>query len=463
VVAIVKAAPPAPGWNYSSEAEQSVIGGLLLDNDALDNVADLLAPADFYTLEHREMFSAIVALIRDMKPADILTVYDRLRAKDPDQFSDKTAAYLGQLSVNTPSAANVRRYAEIVRERSIARALFAAGIEISDSVRNSGTRPVEELVDQAQERVMAIDEQRARGRQAFQTLDHLLPQVVQFVDRQHERYQSMGENGVSGVSTGFIDLDRMTNGLQAGELLILAARPSMGKSSLALNIAEHAARSTQQWALYFNLEMGNREQGLRTLGAAARITVQRLASGRIYDDEWPRVSQALPKMKGVKLAFNEHAGLTIMELRALARRAQRELGPVCLIIVDYLQLMLAGETETNRANQLAEISRGLKLLAKEMQVPVMALAQLNRELEKRGNKRPMMSDLRDSGALEQDADVILFIYRDEVYHADSPNKGIADILIAKQRNGPVGKIELMFSAEHTRFENIVPRSLREAT
>jgi len=465
VTALLKTVPASASqasWTCNLEAEQAVLGGLFLDNAALDNVADLIGHEDFYTLEHREIFRTIVELVRNMKPADTVTVFDRMRLKDPDRFGDEHLKYLVSLAVNTPSAANVRRYAEIVRERAIARALFSAGIEISNAVREPGARTIEDLVDQAQERVLAVDQQRARAGSVFQTLDHLLPEVVSFVDRQHERYVNKQQGDVIGVPTGFADLDRMTTGLHDGELIILAARPSMGKSSLALNIIEHAARKLEKWGLYFNLEMGNREQGLRTLGAASRVTVQRLATGRIYQEEWTRVSEAIPKMKGVRIAFNEHAGLTITELRALARRAMRELGPVCLIVVDYLQLMLAGETETNRANQLAEISRGLKLLAKEMHVPILALAQLNRELEKRGNKRPMMSDLRDSGALEQDADVILFIYRDEVYHADSPNKNIAEILIAKQRNGPVGKIELMFSAEHTRFENILPRSMREA-
>jgi replicative DNA helicase len=438
-----------PDWSHSIEAEQSVLGALMLDNVAFDRVADLISERDFYTREHRAIFRAIAKLIDAGKGADVVTVTERLTAENAQEFG-KVASYLGMLAQETPSALNIRRYAELVRERSILRRLFGAAQDTCVAVANFGGRDAGVLLDEAQARIMEISEHRV-GREDFQPASQVLAQAFEFIDHQYHRDDP---NAPTGVPTGFIDLDSMTSGLHPGQLVILAARPAMGKSALALNITEHAASVTGKWALFFTLEMGNREQALRMIAAGAGINVQRLVTGRLYDEEWSQLSAAVSRMHDLPIAFNEQAGLTVMELRALARRAMREHpGGLSLVVVDYLQLMLASDNEANRAMQLAEISRGLKLLAKELQVPVIALSQLNRDLEKRTNKRPVMSDLRDSGALEQDADVILFIYRDEVYNASTEYKGSAEIIICKQRNGPVGMVRLAFRADHTRFEN----------
>ena len=436
----------------SIEAEQSVLGALLLDNAAWDKVADLIGAGDFYTQDHRVIFQYVGQLIEQNRPADTLTVAEILqRSGKLEEVGGQ--AYLGQLSLNTPSAANVRRYAEIVRDRSIMRALASAATRIAESVYNPQGRDAKTLLDEAQSAVMAVGERARRGQGDFEKADQVIAEVTQFVDSQHARYVAGKANDVIGVPTGFVDLDHKTTGLQPGELILLAARPAMGKSALAVNIAEGAARRTGRWALMFSLEMPNRSLGLRLLAAGAKVNVQRLVTGRVYDDEWDGVAKASHDLRDVKIAFKFSPGLTISEMRAAARRGVRELGEPCLIVVDYLQLMMSGETESNRATQLADISRGLKLLAGELDVPVLALSQLNRELEKRVNKRPVMSDLRDSGALEQDADVILFIYRDEVYRPDSADPGKAEIIIAKQRNGPTGVVPLTFRGDFTRFDN----------
>lgn len=443
-----------PGWNCSEEAEQSVLGALLLDNAAFDRVADVVREPDFYSGGHRRVFRVMSHMIEAGRIADLVTVSERLSADDAAAFRDLGGpAYLASLAQNTPSSANVRRYAEIVRERSVARQLYGAAQDISLSVTASRGRPVSELVDEAQQRVLEIGEGHRTGRQDFIDTQALLGQVLEFVDYQYHREV---HDDVTGLPTGFRDLDIQTTGMQPGQLIIVAARPAMGKSAFALNVAENASRASQRHAAVFNLEMGNRETGLRLLAARSGVNVQRLVTGRINDAEWQRVSAAIGALSSVPMLFHEHAGLTVTDLRALARRAVRERGSLSVIVVDYLQLMLAGTAESNRAMQLAEITRGLKLLAKELQVPVIALSQLNRELEKRVNKRPVMSDLRDSGALEQDADVILFIYRDDYYHPNSAEPGVAEIIIAKQRNGPVGTVRLRFRADRTRFEDEHP-------
>lgn len=438
-----------PEWSHSLEAEQSVLGALLLDNTAFDRVADLIGERDFYTGEHRAIFRGITALIEAGKAADLVTVFERLSAENAQAYGG-LAPYLGAMAQNVPSALNIRRYAELVRERSLLRRLFTASRETCEAVANFAGREAGTLLDEAEARILAISHQRL-DRAEFQPVEQALSQAFEFIDHQYHRADP---NAPTGVPTGFVDLDSMTSGLHPGQLVILAARPAMGKSALALNITQHAARATGKRALFFTLEMGNREQALRLLAAEAHVNVQRLVTGRLYDREWSDISDAMSRLQGLPISLNEKAGMTVMELRAFARRAARE-NPagLSLVVVDYLQLMLAGDNEANRATQIAEISRGLKLLAKELQVPVVALSQLNRELEKRHNKRPVMSDLRDSGALEQDADVILFIYRDEVYNRDSEHKGTAEIIVAKQRNGPVGTVRLMFRADNTRFEN----------
>ncbi len=446
-------AEAAPSWNHSYEAEQSVLGGLLLDNNSLDQVVDLLSPDDFYVESHRLIFRAIVAELGNGHPADPLTVADNLqRSGKLEEVGG--AAYLGSITFNTPSAANIRRYAELVRDRSIARRLFGVARGICESVTATRGMDINQVLDSAQSQVLAVGDKAQAGQASFVCADKVMPEVLAFVDLQHERYASGSRDDVIGVPTGFVDLDRMTTGFHPGELIILAARPGMGKSALVLNMAEYAAVKLGQWAQVFTLEMRVREQGLRLLAAGAGVNVQRLVTGRVNDEEWPRVANASHKLADAKIAFNFTPGLTIKEMRALARRGGRELGKPCMIVLDYVQLMVAdAENESTRATQLAEISRGAKLLAQEMEVPVILLSQLNREVEKRGNKRPVMSDLRDSGALEQDADVIMFIYRDEVYNKNSPHAGTAEIIIAKQRNGPIGDLRLTFRADLTRFVN----------
>ena len=443
---------PSP-WMYSPEAEQSVLGALLIDNTAIDRVADLVAAGDFYLGNHRAIYRAAVGLIEKGRSADMVTVNERL-ALDPDARDCGGLAYLAELAVNTPSAHNVRRYAEIVRERSVLRSLFKATRRIQERIADSRGAEVKVLLDEAQSLVMAIGESRLPGRTDFQTLESLLAGVLEFVDNQHQRFRDGTLGDVTGLPTGFVDLDRLTSGFHPGQLILLAARPAMGKSALSLNIAEYAARSSKKTATFFSMEMTNREQGLRLLAANAGVNVQRLVSGRVNEQEWARVAAVTGKLQGVPMVFNEAGALTVTELRALARRAMRECGGLSLVVIDYLQLMGAeASSEQNRAAELADITRGLKKLAKELSVPVLALSQLNRQVESRPNKRPVMSDLRDSGALEQDADVILFIYRDEVYHKDSEDKGTAEIIIAKQRNGPIDTVRLTFRADSTRFAN----------
>ena len=429
-----------------------MLGGLLIDNSAYDKVADLLQESDFFTRDHRTIFRAIFQLIEDNKPADALTVHDVLsRRNEAEQVGGQ--AYLGSLAVNTPSAANIRRYGEIVRDRSVMRSLYAAGTNIVDSVRNSHGAETRELLDKAQGAVVSIRERSQKGEAEFTDTRSLMVGVVEFIDGQFQRFRQGLSNDVTGVATGFIYLDRMLTGLHPGQLVVLAARPSMGKSAFALNIAESAAAVSEKSAAIFSMEMSRHELGLRLLAAGARVNMQRLATGRIREEEWPRITDAIGRINELPIIFNETGSLTVMELRAMARRAFRENNGLSVIIVDYLQLMSGTDPRANQATQLSEITRGLKHLAKELQVPVIALSQLNRELERRPNKRPIMSDLRESGAIEQDADVILFIYRDEVYHADTTERGTAEIIVAKQRNGPTGTIYLTFRADHTRFLN----------
>jgi replicative DNA helicase len=442
-------------WGHSDEAEQSLLGALLLDNLAFDRVCDVVSERDFYAAVHRNIFRAIARMIDAGRPADLITVSDRLMTEDAERFAKEGGAgYLASLAQASPGAVNARRYAEIVRERSIARQLYQAGMTITTSVAGSVGQDIGQLVDQAQSAVIALGEAQMPGRGDFIDTNRLMGQVLEFVDHQFHRDHA---DPLIGVTTGFKDLDCQTTGLQPGDLIIVAARPSMGKSALALNMAEAAARHVQKPAVVFNLEMGNRQTGLRLLAAKAGVNVQRLVTGRLNDDEWSRITKSIAVLHDLPMLFHEHAGLTVNDVRALSRRAMRERHGLSMIMVDYLQLMVTGSSDTNRANQLAEVSRGLKLLAKELHVPVVALSQLSRDVEKRVNKRPMMSDLRESGALEQDADVIVFIYRDEYYHPNkTEDRGIAEIIVAKQRNGPIGTVRLRFRADNTRFEDEFP-------
>ncbi|NRF68565.1 replicative DNA helicase [Aquincola sp. S2] len=442
---------------HSNEAEQSVLGGLLIDNQAWDRAGDLINDSDFYRYEHREIFNAIAVLINASKPADVITVFERLQSNGKAE-SCGGLAYLNALAQSVPSAANLRRYAEIVRERAILRKLISASDEIATNAFNPQGRAVSQILDEAEGRIFKIGEEGSRNKQGFIGISEL---AVQLIDRVTELYEN-GAEDVTGVRSGFYDMDRMTAGLQKGDLLILAARPSMGKTAFALNIAENVAVNEGLPVLVFSMEMGASQLALRMVGSLGRIDQSGLRTGRIKDDEWGRLTEAVDKLSKAPLYIDETPGLNPAELRARARRMARQHGTVGLIVIDYLQLM-SGTSKSdgeNRATELSEISRGLKALAKELQCPVIALSQLNRSVETRTDKRPMMSDLRESGAIEQDADVIMFIYRDEYYTKDQCKEpGIAEIIIGKQRNGPVGTVKLTFLKPLTKFDNLAPGAL----
>lgn len=434
---------------HSIEAESSVLGGLLLDNGAWERVGDLLVESDFYRYEHRLVFSGISALINQNKPADVITVFEQLKNQGKsDEVGGLT--YLNSLAQYVPSASNIRRYAEIVRERAILRKLVTASDEIATSAFNPKGKQVDKILDEAEQKIFNIGEEGSRMKQGFQTMDKL---VLQLMDRVQE--MSDNPNDITGVPTGFYDLDRMTSGFQAGDMIVLAARPSMGKTALAINIAEHVALNEGLPVAVFSMEMGAAQLAVRIVGSIGRIDQGHLRTGKLTDDEWPRLTEAIEKLRPVSLHIDETPGLTPSELRANARRLARTCGKLGLIVVDYLQLMSGSSSEgENRATELGEISRGLKMLAKELQCPVLALSQLNRSVETRTDKRPMMSDLRESGAIEQDADIIMFIYRDEYYNKESKEPGVAEIIIGKQRNGPTGTIKLAFLKQLTRFESL---------
>ena len=437
----------------SIEAEQSVLGGLLLDNSAWDRAGDLLTDSDFYRYEHRLIYAAIGALVNATRPADVITVFEQLQSLGKAEECGGLV-YLNALAQSVPSAANLRRYAEIVRERAILRKLIAASDDIATSAFNPQGRAVSQILDEAEGKIFTIGEEGSRARQGLQSMDAL---IVALIDRVNELHEN-GAEEVTGVRTGFYELDKYTAGLQPGDLLVLAARPSMGKTALALNIAEHVAVNEGLPVVVFSMEMGASQLALRMVGSLGRIDQQHLRTGALRDDEWGRLSEAVDKLGKVSLFIDESPALTPSELRARARRQARQCGKLGLIVVDYLQLMSGSSSnEENRATVLGEISRGLKSLAKELQCPVLALSQLNRSVESRTDKRPMMSDLRESGAIEQDADVIMFIYRDDYYTKDaSKEPGVAEIIIAKQRNGPTGFFKLTFLKPLTKFDNLAP-------
>ena len=435
---------------HSIEAESSVLGGLLLDNHAWDRVGDLLVEGDFYRHEHRLIFAAIAGYINASKPADVITVYEKLQSQGKAEEIGGLV-YLNSLAQYVPSASNIRRYAEIVRERGILRKLVTASDEIAANAFNTEGRPVDKILDEAERKIFNIGEEGSRMKQGFQAMETL---VVDLLDRVQEMADN--PNDITGVPTGFIDLDRMTSGLQAGDMVVLAARPSMGKTAFAVNIAEHVALREGLPVAIFSMEMGAAQLAVRVVGSIARIDQSNLRTGKLKDDEWPRLTEAIEQLRNVSLHIDETPGLTPGELRANARRLARQCGKLGLIVVDYLQLMSgsAGSQGENRATELGEISRGLKMLAKELQCPVIALSQLNRSVETRTDKRPMMSDLRESGAIEQDADIIMFIYRDDYYNKDSKEPNVAEIIIGKQRNGPTGTVKLFFQKSQTRFESL---------
>jgi replicative DNA helicase len=439
---------------HSMEAEQSLLGGLMLAHHAWDQVADVVSADDFYRNDHRLIFSAIDTLMERDQPPDAVTVSEHLE-RQGELATAGGLDYLAQLVQDTPSAANIRAYAQIVRERAMLRGLIEIGGNIAASAHDSEGRTVEELVDLAEQQVFDIADRGQRSGQGFKPLKEVVSQTVDRLD-----ILSRSEGQITGIPTGFTEMDEKTAGLQRGDLIVIAGRPSMGKTSLALNIAENAAIGHQIPTAIFSMEMSAEQLSFRMIGSIGRVSQTHLKTGNLTDDDWARVNSAVSMMSNAPIFIDDAPSLTPTEVRARARRLKRrhDLG---LIIVDYLQLMQVAGTKENRATEISEISRSLKALAREVNVAVIALSQLNRSVEQRTDKRPVMSDLRDSGAIEQDADVIFFIYRDELYDRDTPRKGIADIIIGKQRNGPTGEFRLTFMGEFTKFENLVAEAYGE--
>ncbi len=441
---------------HSIEAEQSVLGGLLLDNGAWERVGDRVGEEDFYRHDHRLIFGAIRALLEGDRPCDVLTLAEALESRE-EMGEVGGMAYLAELVGNTPSVANITAYADIVRERSVLRQLIAVANRIADDAFSRQGAKSEELLDRAEQQVFQIAEQRARGRGGPRGIKELLTKAVDRIDHLFEL-----DNPITGLSTGYADFDEMTSGLQSSDLVIVAGRPSMGKTTFAMNIAENAALKSEKPVVVFSMEMPGEQLVMRMMSSLGRIDQQRLRTGKLEDDDWPRLTSAVSLLSEAKIYIDDTPALTPTEVRARARRLAREHDGLSLVMIDYLQLMQVSGSGENRATEISEISRSLKALAKELHVPVIALSQLNRSLEQRPNKRPVMSDLRESGAIEQDADLIVFIYRDEVYNDDSPDKGTAEIIIGKQRNGPIGMVRLAFLGRYTRFENFAPDRFADA-
>ncbi|WP_394185815.1 replicative DNA helicase [Pseudoalteromonas tetraodonis] len=434
---------------HSIEAEQSVLGGLMLDNQAFDRVAELVVSQDFYTRTHKLIFEAMTALAEIGDPIDLITISESLE-KNNQLSGIGGFAYLAEIAKNTPSAANIDAYASIVRERAVVREMIGVANEIAEAGFNPEGRTSHDLLDFAESKVFKIAEQRTKSSDGPQSIHNILEKTV---DKIEELYQSP-QDGVTGVSTGYADLDKMTTGLQPSDLIIVAARPSMGKTTFAMNLAEHAAMTQDKPVLIYSLEMPSEQIMMRMLASLGRINQTKVRTGQLDDDDWARLSSTMGLlMEKGKMYVDDASGLTPTDVRSRARRIARDHGGISMIMVDYLQLMRVPSLSDNRTLEIAEISRSLKALAKELQCPVVALSQLNRTLEQRADKRPINSDLRESGSIEQDADLIMFIYRDEVYNEDSTDKGVAEIIIGKQRNGPIGKVRLTFQGQFSRFDN----------
>jgi len=436
---------------HSVEAEQSLLGGLLLDNDAFDRIADMVGADDFYRDDHRRIFRHVSRLVEANRPADVVTVGESIEASED---KDKTggAAYLATLAQNTPSSLNIRRYAELVRERSVQRRLAQVATEIAETALNTQGKEVEQLLDEAESKIFQIAESRARRDVGLLEIKPVLARVFEKVDH---LYHQENVSNITGVPTGFTDLDNMLAGLQPADLIIVAGRPSMGKTAFALNVAEHVAVHNGLPVAVFSMEMSAVQLAMRMLGSIGQVDQHKLRTGRLKDEEWSRLTDAMSKLHDAPIYIDETGALTALELRARARRLKRQYSKLGLIVVDYLQLMSATTQGENRATEISEISRSLKAMAKELEVPVVALSQLNRAVDSRPDRRPVMSDLRDSGAIEQDADVILFIYREVVYKPDLPEdqRAVAEVIVGKQRNGPIGLVRLTFLGQHTRFAN----------
>jgi replicative DNA helicase len=434
---------------HSLEAEQSVIGGLLLDNERWDTVAEKVVAKDFYSRPHRLIFEAVKDILEESSPLDLITLSEHLELRE--QLEDVGGfAYLADLAKNTPSAANINAYADIVAQRALVRSLIGVANEIADSGYDPQGRTSEELVDLAESKVFAIAEGRASENEGPQNVDSILEKTLERIEILYKSPQ----DGVTGVDTGFNDLNKKTAGLQGSDLIIVAARPSMGKTTFAMNLCENAAMKQDKPVLIFSLEMPAEQLMMRMLASLSRVDQTKIRTGQLDDEDWARISSSMGILMDKKnMYIDDSSGLTPTEVRSRARRIAREHDGISMIMIDYLQLMRVPSLSENRTLEIAEISRSLKALAKELNVPVVALSQLNRSLEQRADKRPVNSDLRESGSIEQDADLIMFIYRDEVYNPDSSLKGIAEIILGKQRNGPIGSVRLTFQGQHSRFDN----------
>ena len=450
---LVSGSPKLPP--QALEAEQSLLGGLLLDNRRWDEVSDEVGTSDFYSRNHRLIFDAVRALQGKNDPADVITVSEWLEQNGSLEEAGGLV-YIGNLASNTPSTVNILNYARIVRERAILRSLIGAANEIAQSAYTPGGKSPREVLDHAEKLVFDISEHDGRKRREFTAIQELLTRSV---DRIEELYES--KETVTGMPTGFADLDDMTAGLQRGDLVVVAGRPSMGKTAFAMNVAEYVALEKNHTVAVFSMEMPGEQLAMRLLSSIGRINSNKVRTGRLGDDDWPRLTSAMGLLDQAPIFVDDTAGLNPLDLSSRARRLSREHNDLGLVVIDYLQLMQSAESNENRATEISNITRALKMLAKELNVPVMVLSQLNRSLEQRPNKRPIMSDLRESGAIEQDADVIFFVYRDEVYNEESEQKGRAEIIIGKQRNGPIGMVPLTFRGEYTRFENFAPSGATE--
>ena len=433
---------------HSIEAEQSVLGSMLIDPESWDKVAELVTDNDFYNRSHQIIFRAITRLLNSSQPIDLITVSEELEKHD--ELEDAGGfAYLGELAKNTPSSANVVSYAQIISERAITRELIGVAHEIAEVGYNPEGRDSADILDLAESKVFEIAERRTGENEGPRDVESILGKTI---DRLEELVKT--NKDVTGVTTGFTDLDKMTSGMQPSDLIIVAARPSMGKTTFAMNLIENAMMAEDKPVLVFSLEMPSEQIMMRMLASLSRVDQTKIRTAQLDDEDWARISNTMAMLKDKDCLFvDDSSGLTPMDVRSRARKLARERGGISLIMVDYLQLMRVPSLSDNRTLEIAEISRSLKALAKELEVPVVALSQLNRTLEQRADKRPVNSDLRESGSIEQDADLIMFIYRDEVYHENSEYKGIAEIIIGKQRNGPIGKVRLTFQGQFSRFDN----------
>ncbi len=441
---------------HSIEAEQSVIGGLLLSNERWDDVADLIQSDDFYRPDHRLLFRAMEMIIESENPVDIVTLSDKLKSLDELEQCGGLL-YLTELAQNTPSAANIRAYAKVVQEKSLSRELLLTANHIEQITRNPEGREASDLIAEAERQLISISENRAKDggpRDINPILKNTVTQIEDMVANQGQ---------LSGLSSGFIDMDKITNGLHKSDLIIVAARPAMGKTTFAMNLVEACLlkNGDPKPCVVFSMEMSGEQLMLRLISAIGRIDAGAIKRGTLQEDDWPKLSAAVAKLKDLPLYIDDTPALTPTDLRSRVRRIARQHGGMGMIMVDYLQLMTVSGRSEGRTAEISEISRSLKGLAKEFDCPVIALSQLNRSLEQRPNKRPVMSDLRESGAIEQDADIIMFIYRDEVYDEESPNKGQAEIILGKHRAGETGTVHLAFIGRYTRFDNLAPEMYRD--